>query len=66
MLTMVAVGDTVVRELDFSRISLRVRDSGDDHDEEDKHKGKLTGNTMETLKQCLVSLTVHSCAGAYC
>src|SRR5688500_7002078 len=46
MLTMIAVGDTVVRELDFSRVSLRVRDSGDDHDEEDKHKAKLTGNTM--------------------
>ncbi|TGZ80655.1 tricalbin [Ascodesmis nigricans] len=47
------IGDAVVRELDFSRITLRIRDEDEDHDENEKHKGKLTGNTRETLMQCL-------------
>ncbi|GAB0139449.1 hypothetical protein EsHS_00000102 [Epichloe bromicola] len=44
------IGDCVIRELDFSRITLKARKKGDD---KDQTLAQLTGNTMETLKQCL-------------
>jgi Ca2+-dependent lipid-binding protein len=50
------IGDCFVRELDFSKITLRLREKGDKSDEKKDHTiGKLTGNTLDTLKQCLVS-----------
>lgn len=53
------IGDCFVRELDFSKITLRVREKGkikgDDKDHNDVI-AKLTGDTIVTLKQCLVSL----------
>lgn len=47
------IGDCVIRELDFSRLTLKARKKGDD---KDQTLAQLTGNTMETLKQCLVSV----------
>jgi Ca2+-dependent lipid-binding protein len=47
------VGDTFVRELDFSRITMRVRTKLDHlHDLSDVI-GTLTGDTIEVLKTCL-------------
>ncbi|KAF1831287.1 tricalbin [Decorospora gaudefroyi] len=49
------VGDTMIRELDFSRITLRIIEhidnDGDDH--EDHVIAKLTGNTIDTLRRSL-------------
>ncbi|PON20466.1 hypothetical protein TGAM01_v210697 [Trichoderma gamsii] len=44
------IGDCVIRELDFSRLTLKARKKGDDVDDTLAY---LAGNTMETLKQCL-------------
>lgn len=51
------IGDCFVRELDFSKITLRIRDKGASKGDEKKDHtiAKLTGNTLDTLKQCLVS-----------
>ncbi|KJZ79031.1 hypothetical protein HIM_01804 [Hirsutella minnesotensis 3608] len=44
------IGDCVIRELDVSRLTLKARKKGDDS----VHTlAQLSGNTMETLKQCL-------------
>jgi Ca2+-dependent lipid-binding protein len=59
------IGDCFVRELDFSNITLRLRDkdekAGDN--KKDQTISKLTGSTLETLKQCLVrnSLLPDNC-----
>ncbi|KAI9672365.1 MAG: hypothetical protein M1817_003387 [Caeruleum heppii] len=52
-------GDTFVRELDVSRITLRLREKSDKKGDEkqDETIAKLTGNTLETLKQCLYKPT---------
>lgn len=47
------IGDCVIRELDFSRLTLKARKKGDDAEDTLAY---LSGNTLETLKQCLVSL----------
>ncbi|KAM0346790.1 hypothetical protein ACHAPU_005130 [Fusarium lateritium] len=44
------IGDCFIRELDFSRLTLRARKKGDDDDD---LMASLAGNTLETLKQCL-------------
>ncbi|KAK5990308.1 hypothetical protein PT974_08575 [Cladobotryum mycophilum] len=44
------IGDCVIRELDFSRLTLKTRKKGDDADDTLSY---LAGNTLETLKQCL-------------
>lgn len=49
------IGDAMVRELEFSKITLRLREHGEDGEDGDGLIGKLVGNTMETLKNCLVS-----------
>lgn len=56
------IGDCFVRELDFSKLTIRLRDPGDKKastaaGDEKSHRyvAKLTGNTVDTLKQCLVS-----------
>jgi hypothetical protein len=47
----------MIRELDFSKITLRIIEhvdsDGDDHD--DHVIAKLTGNTIDTLRTSLVS-----------
>lgn len=57
MLLTQAVGDTMVRELDFSKITLRIIEHIDKKGEgdEDHVIAKLTGNTLDTLRRCLVS-----------
>lgn len=51
------VGDAMVRELDFSRITLRIIEHLDKKGEgEDDHIiAKLQGSTLDTLRRCLVS-----------
>ena len=55
--TLDEIGDCFVRELDVSKITLRLREKGDNKgdDKKDRTIAKLTGNTLDTLKQCLVS-----------
>ncbi|KAI5842793.1 C2 domain-containing protein [Tricharina praecox] len=50
------IGDAMVRELEFSKITLRLREHGDDG--EDAVLAKLGGSTLETLKMCLNNPTV--------
>ncbi|KAL8858843.1 MAG: hypothetical protein Q9178_004647 [Gyalolechia marmorata] len=54
------IGDAFVRELDFSKITLRLREKTDKRGEEDTldtTTAKLTGSTMDTLLRCLPLLT---------
>ncbi|VUC28346.1 unnamed protein product [Clonostachys rosea] len=44
------IGDCVIRELDFSRLTIKLKKKGDDDDDTLAY---LTGNTVDTLKQCL-------------
>ena len=46
----------MVRELDFSRMTLRIVEEGDSKGSgKDEHMiAKLSGNTIDTLKRCLV------------
>ena len=54
------IGDCFIRELDFSKLTLKVREKGSKPEEGDKEHtlARLTGSTLETLKQCLVSASV--------
>lgn len=57
------IGDCFVRELDFSKITLRVREKGKikgDEKESSDVVAKLTGDTLVTLKQCLVCYAIMS------
>ncbi|KAL8923082.1 MAG: hypothetical protein Q9172_003292 [Xanthocarpia lactea] len=54
------IGDAFVRELDFSKITLRLREKTDKRGEEDTSDtitAKLTGSTMDTLLRCLYKPT---------
>ncbi|KAF2644633.1 tricalbin [Massarina eburnea CBS 473.64] len=53
------VGDTMVRELDFSKITLRIIEHIDKKGENDEDHviAKLTGNTLDTLRRCLYTPT---------
>ncbi|KAI1093498.1 tricalbin [Rostrohypoxylon terebratum] len=55
------IGDCFIRELDFSRLTLKVREKrekpGEERDE-DHTVARLAGNTLDTLKQCLNNPTV--------
>jgi Ca2+-dependent lipid-binding protein len=50
------IGDCVIRELDFSRLTIKLREKGEKlgEGEKDKPLGRLSNNTRDTLKQCLV------------
>ncbi|KAH7364213.1 C2 domain-containing protein [Rhexocercosporidium sp. MPI-PUGE-AT-0058] len=56
------IGDCFVRELDFSKITLRIREKGELRGDSKKDRediiAKLTGNTLDTLKQCLNNPTI--------
>ncbi|KAI9707955.1 MAG: hypothetical protein M1820_004374 [Bogoriella megaspora] len=56
------VGDLMVREMDFSKITLRIVDDQDqnDADKEDRVKAKLVGNTVDVLKRSLYKPTQFS------
>lgn len=49
-------GDAFVRELDFSRITLRLKEKHDKKGDDDAEDvvAKLTGSTLGTLQRCLV------------
>lgn len=51
------LGDCVIREIDVSRLTLIVREKGEaaQAENDDHIVAKLTGNTLDTVKQCLVS-----------
>ncbi|KAI2615597.1 tricalbin [Hypoxylon sp. NC1633] len=55
------IGDCFIRELEFSRLTLKVREKrekpGEERDE-DHTVARLTGNTLDTLKQCLNNPTI--------
>ncbi|KAI1431692.1 C2 domain-containing protein [Xylaria sp. CBS 124048] len=55
------IGDCFIRELEFSRLTLKLREKreqpGEERDE-DHTVARLSGNTLETLKQCLNNPTV--------
>ncbi|KAB5580164.1 C2 domain-containing protein [Coniochaeta sp. 2T2.1] len=55
------IGDCFIREVEFSKLTLKVREknekSGDDGDKEHT-LARLTGNTLDTLKQCLNNPTI--------
>lgn len=59
------VGDTMIRELDFSRITLRIIEhiDKDGDGDEDHVLAKLGASTIDTLRRCLVS--DNSCIGFY-
>ncbi|KAF4464668.1 hypothetical protein FALBO_8500 [Fusarium albosuccineum] len=54
------IGDCFIRELDFSKLTLRARKKGDDQDD---LMASLSGNTLETLKQCLNNPTTLKLKG---
>ncbi|KAH7329263.1 C2 domain-containing protein [Stachybotrys elegans] len=54
------IGDCVIRELEFSRLTVRARKKGDDKDD---ILSSLSGNTLETLKQCLNNPTTLKLKG---
>ncbi len=58
------IGDCFVRELDFSKITLRICEKGESKGDEKKGHtlARLTGNTLDTLKQCLVSIAIPTLA----
>lgn len=61
----IVVGDTMIRELDFSKITLRIIEHVDkDGDGDDDHViAKLTGNTIDTLRRCLVGCPIDFACG---
>ncbi len=53
-------GDAFVRELDVSKITLRLKGKEDkkgDRDDSDSTVAKVQGSTLDTLQRCLVGLT---------
>lgn len=55
-------GDAMVRELDVSRVTIRLMEKQDKKGEgkEDATIAKLQGSTLEVLQRCLVSEKSHS------
>ncbi len=52
-------GDAFVRELDVSKITVRLKEKQDkkgDKDDSDSTFAKLQGGTLDTLQRCLVGL----------
>lgn len=53
------IGDCFIRELEFSKLTIIIKEKGGksgDDGKNDHTLARLTGNTLDTLKQCLVSL----------
>lgn len=53
-----SVGDAFVRELDVSKITLRLREKEDRKGDQDEDGiiAKLAGSTLDVLQRCLVDL----------
>ena len=62
LLTASPAGNAMVRELDLSRITLRLVEKQDKRGEgEEEHvEAKLTGDTLQVLQKCLVSIFLWS------
>lgn len=53
------MGDCFIRELDFSKLTIKICERSDKQQDGGKQEhtlARLAGNTLDTLKQCLVSL----------
>ena len=48
------IGDCFIRELEFSHLTLKIREKGDANEDKDKTLAFVSGETLMTLKQCLV------------
>jgi Ca2+-dependent lipid-binding protein len=58
-MTLDEIGDCFVRELDFSKITIRIREKVSKGEEKkDSTIAKLSGDTLATLKQCLNNPTM--------
>lgn len=58
-MTLDEIGDCFVRELDFSKITIRIREKQSKGDEKkDATIARLSGETLATLKQCLNNPTM--------
>ncbi|KAL2171133.1 hypothetical protein VTG60DRAFT_3648 [Thermothelomyces hinnuleus] len=61
------IGDCFVRELEFSKLTIMVTEKGDKDKHDDAHEkrtlARLSGNTLDTLKQCLNNPTVLKMRG---
>jgi Ca2+-dependent lipid-binding protein len=50
------IGDCFIRELEFSKLTIKISERTEKQDDHKEHTlARLTGNTLDTLKQCLVS-----------
>lgn len=56
--TLNETGDAMVRELDFSRITIRLREKANNDDGQDDTYAKLTGQTLDVLMRHLVSIAL--------
>ncbi|KAK5663647.1 hypothetical protein OQA88_4078 [Cercophora sp. LCS_1] len=54
------IGDCFIRELDFSKLTIKVSEKSDKQEDQAKQRtlARLSGNTLDTLKQCLNNPTV--------
>lgn len=62
------IGDCFVRELEFSKLTIKVKEKGGkpgDDEKNDHTLARLTGNTLDTLKQCLVGGLVSGLSGCF-
>ncbi|EAQ93621.1 hypothetical protein CHGG_01856 [Chaetomium globosum CBS 148.51] len=60
------MGDCFIRELEFSKLTIVVSERTDKHDDAHKQQhtlARLSGNTLDTLKQCLNNPTVLKMKG---
>jgi Ca2+-dependent lipid-binding protein len=57
------IGDCFIRELEFSKLTIKVSERTDKQEEDNKQHmlARLSGNTLDTLKQCLVSEMFFEC-----
>jgi Ca2+-dependent lipid-binding protein len=56
------IGDCFIRELDFSRLTIKVCERSEKQEQGSNNHhtlARLQGNTVDTLKQCLVSLAIQ-------
>lgn len=56
------IGDCFIRELEFSKLTIKVCERSEKQEGGNKQHtlARLTGNTLDTLKQCLVSVSTNS------
>ncbi|KAK4097527.1 tricalbin [Parathielavia hyrcaniae] len=54
------IGDCFIRELEFSKLTIKVSERTDKQEEDSKQHtlARLSGNTLDTLKQCLNNPTI--------